>query len=204
MRASRSAHPPLESAGRTKHVRSLGAMLSIGALFSQHALAAGQQPLTLDRVRTVEARVAEVDLSGRKLVLRSPSGERTVYPLATDVQNLDRVHIGDRVVIYYYMAVAAELKPASEPLKQRSETTSSSGKSYLLPQGTVRRTITTTVEFESFDPNGRTITFKRPDGASRTVKLRDDKAVAFARQLKAGDRLGITYIESTAYKVTSK
>jgi len=180
------------------------AAVLIGALISQLALAGGDNPFVRDQVRTVEARVESVDLSSRKLVIRSLAGERTVYSLGEDVKNLDRVRIGDRVVLFYSIGIAAEIKPAGEPMSQRSETTTSNGKSYLLPQGTVRRTVTMTVEFESLDPEGRTITFKRPNGTSRTVKLGDDRELDFAKQLKTGERFSVTYVESTAFKITSR
>lgn len=185
-------------------MRAGGVALLIGVLTWQVVLAEEHSPFARERVRTIEARVQSVDLSSRKLVVRSLSGETTVYSLGEDVKNLDRVRIGDRVVLYYTMGVAAEIKPAGAPMTQQSESTSSNGKSDLLPQGTVGRRVTTTVEFESLDPKGRTVTFKRPDGTSRTVKLSDDRALEFAKRLKAGDRVGITYTESTAFKITSR
>lgn len=208
MKACRLARSSPECTGRVRYTRSIGAVLSIGALIWQVALGAEQQPLVREQVRTIEARVESVDVASRKLVVRSLSGERTSYTLGKDVKNLDRVRIGDRVMLYETTGVAAEIKPAGEPLTQHSETssetTSSNGTSYLLPQGTVRRTVTMTVEFESVDPNGRTITFKRPDGTSHTVKLGDERELEFAKQLKKGDRVGIRYAESTAFKITSR
>jgi len=68
----------------------------------------------------------------------------------------------------------------------------------------VRRTTTLTVEFESLDPDARTVTFKSPDGITRTATLRDDRGLEFAKRLKAGDRLSVTYVESTAFKITSR
>lgn len=185
-------------------MRARGAALFIGVLIWQLALGEEHSPFVREQVRTIEARVESVDLSSRKLVVRSLSGERTEYSLGEDVKNLDRVRIGDRVVLYYSMGVAAEIKPAGTPMTQHSESTSSNGKSDLLPQGTVGRRVTTTVEFESLDAKGRTVTFKRPDGMSRTVRLGNDRALEFAKRLKAGDRVGITYTESTAFKITSR
>jgi hypothetical protein len=204
MRAHSSMRSSPESTGWAYRARSIGAALSIGVLIWQLALGGEQSPLVREQVTTIEARVESVDVASGKLVLRRLSGERTVYSLGKDVKNLDRVRIGDRIVLYSHMGVAAEIKPAGEPMTQRSETTSSNGQSHLLPQGTVRRTVTMTVELESLDPNSRTITFKRPDGTSRTVKLRDDQALEFAKGLKTGDRLSITYTESTAFKITSR
>ncbi len=204
MRARRPARLSPNSTGRANHARSIREALLLGVLICQLAHGEGQQRFARDQVRTIEARVQSVDLSNRKLVVRSLAGETTEYSLGKDAKNLDRVRIGDRVVLYYSMGVAAEIKPAGEPMTQHTETTSSSGKSYLLPQGTIRRTVTMTVEFESLDPQARTITFKRPDGTNRTAKLHDNGGLEFAKRLKTGDRVSITYTESTAFKITSR
>jgi len=203
-RTRKSTRSSPEPTGWAYRPRSIGAALLIGVLIWRITPAEEQRPYAREQVSTIEARVESVDPSSGKLVVRSLAGEKTEYSLGKDVKNLDRVRIGDRVVLYDHMGVAAEIKPAGEPMMQRSETTSSLGKSYLLPQGTVRRTVTMTVEFQSLDPESRTFTFKRPDGTSRTVKLRDDGAVEFAKRLKTGDRVGITYTQSTAFKITSK
>ena len=204
MRAGIPQPSPLEPTGRGGRMRSVGAVLLTGALIWQLALYAEEPPFTRNQVSTLEARVDSVDVSSGRLVLRNPSGGKWVYTLGKDVKNLDRVRTGDRIVLYSYMGVAAELKPAGEPMTRRTEITNSDGKTYLLPQGTVRRTTTLTVEFESLDPDARTVTFKSPDGITRTATLRDDRGLEFAKRLKVGDRLSVTYVESTAFKITSR
>ena len=71
-----------------------------------------------------------------------------------------------------------------------------------MPTKVVGKQTTTTVEIESIDPARNLVTFKHPDGTSRTLGISNLKAKEFVSQLSPGDQVQLTYREAAAFSIT--
>lgn len=156
----------------------------------------------VEEAREVVATVEAIDLAGRQVTLVSPDGERLPLVVGPEVRNLDQVAVGDQVVVRYREAIAAELKEPGAPSRvgemTESMTTAPAGTK---PGTEMSRQITNTVTIENVDPAGPTVSFTGPNGVLRMIEVQDPGMQAFARTLKPGDEVDITYTEAMALSV---
>jgi hypothetical protein len=151
-----------------------------------------------EMVATVEA----VDPAERRVTLLGNNGVRRTVILGDEVRNLDQVEVGDQVRVRYREAVAAELKEPGKP-SQVGQVTATAIQAPLgaKPETEVSRQITTTVRIENVDPEGPTVSFTGANGILRMIQVKDPEMQAFARTLKPGDEVDITYTEAIAVNV---
>lgn len=167
----------------------------------QTASTAPPAPL-VQEVRQVVATVDAVDLATRRVTLTDAEGRRLPLVVGPQVRNLDQVEVGDQVVVRYREALAAELKIPGAPSRVGQVTASATeAPAGARPQTEVSRQITTTVRIENVDPTGPTVSFTGPNGILRMIQVRDPGMQEFARTLKAGDEVDITYTEAVALSV---
>ena len=69
------------------------------------------------------------------------------------------------------------------------------------PGGLVGARASMTVQIESVGPNGRSVTFRRPDGQLHSLQPEREKGRAFVRSLQPGDVVELTYREALAMTV---
>jgi hypothetical protein len=69
------------------------------------------------KVRTyqVSAVVDAIDYKNRYVALRGPKGNTLALPVSPEVQNFDKVRIGDKLTIAYSQALAIEMVPQEKP-----------------------------------------------------------------------------------------
>jgi hypothetical protein len=60
------------------------------------------------------------------------------------------------------------------------------------------------VVIEKVDTKANTVTFKKPDGTSRTLPVQSDEGKAFIKKLKVGDAVDVVYAEAVAVEVRPK
>jgi len=167
--------------------------------------AAGSKPFVQDELQQFTATVEDVDQQNRTVVLLAPDGNRAIFSVGSEVRNFAQVKKGDRVVLSYYVGVAAEIKPhqkkgegSTEPEETVLSARAPAGER---PAAAVSQSVTTTVQIEAVDTSFNTVTFKRPDGIVRTIAVNSPDAQKFLRTLKPGDAVEITYTEATAVSV---
>jgi hypothetical protein len=154
---------------------------------------------TTEAVATVEA----IDRQTREVVLRAAGGNLVTAKAGPEVQNLDRVQVGDRVAVRYTEALAASLAKPDQ-----------GGGSAVQAQGGIARALSpegrpaaagdqvrATVRIEAVDRAANTVTFVGPAGAVRTVAVRDPDAQRFLQTLGPGDRVELVYTEAVAIVV---
>ena len=148
------------------------------------------------------ATIEAVDLDQRRVTLLGTDGGRRIVVLGNEVRNLDQIEVGDQVTVRYQEAVAAELKEPGEP-SQVGQVTASAVQAPLgaKPETQVSRQITTTVQIQNIDPDGPTVSFTGANGVLRMISVKDPDMQAFARTLKPGDEVDITYTEAIAVSV---
>lgn len=159
------------------------------------------KPVVTSQLEKVEATVEAINLATREVTLRGPQGSGSLV-VGPEAKNLDKVHVGDKVIVSYYQGVAAQMskggKTATEPGVSAYANPAGGGTK---PGGEVGGSVTTTVTIESVDTKANTVTFKRPDGEVRTIPVESPDMQKFIRTLKRGDAVDVTYKESIAVDV---
>jgi hypothetical protein len=167
---------------------------------------AAVQPVVKEELKQVQATVEAVDPVTRAVTLRGPNGIVTLIA-GPEVRNFAQIHVGDRLVASYYVAVTAQLGSNSgrdaggggtQPL---STTTSYGAPLGSSPAGAVAHTTTMTVKIEAVDPAAQTVSFIRPDGTHRTVQANSPEMREFIKTLSPGDDVDVTYTEAIAVEM---
>jgi len=159
------------------------------------------EPFSKEALHQVEARIEAIDKATRTLSLRSPNGV-TKTTAGPAVRNFDNIHVGDKVRISYYEAIAAEIKKKGSTLHSESEATSAYRAPVgSRPAGAVGHTTNATVKIESVDTKANTVTFKQSDGFVTTLAVESPEGHAFIRTLHSGDEVEVTYTEALAIEV---
>jgi hypothetical protein len=159
------------------------------------------KPVVHSQIRQAEATVQTIDPATREVSLRGPKGPFSVVA-GPEVKNLDKVQVGDKVVVSYYAGVAAQMAKgatkATDPTASNFEMPSESGARLGGGQGA---SVTTRVVIEDVDKDTNTVAFRRSDGSVHLIAVKSPKMQQFIRTLKRGDAVDVTYTESVAVNV---
>jgi hypothetical protein len=170
------------------------AVLAVGLL-----AACQTKPATVERVSEVTAAVAAIDVPGRLVTLRGPDGNLFTVEAGEEVRNLPQVEVGDRVVVRYYEAIAAEMA-------QPGQESSASATAMRAPPGArpgvgLAQEITATVKIVALDLANHRVSFTGPAGHAQTITVRAPEMRDFIKTLKVGDEVAVTYTEALAISV---
>jgi hypothetical protein len=182
------------------------ASLALGLVlaFGLSSIALGEQGKSAQSARTKKMSVVveSIDLNNRLLHVQDPLGNKTVVQVDKHAKNLSQLKVGDRIFVEYREALAVAIAKSSQLSDDvQIKKSVSRAKPGEKPAGTVRKTTEAVVQIESIDQPNHTVTFKGPDGESRTVKLESPKVKQFLKELNVGDAVHITYTEAVAYKL---
>lgn len=176
-------------------------ILPVLALCTVYSVSHGQERprFSTESVKEITATVEAVNQDNRSLVLRGEDDALTLVMAGPNVRNFEQINAGDRIVVSYREAIAAEVKPKGEGIEGVKQATAKAR----APEGSrpgigTGSLIATTVEIQSVDTSFDTVTFTRPDGITRTVAVEDPQAQAFIRELRRGDEVEVTYSEAVA------
>lgn len=160
------------------------------------------QPAVAGNTDEVTAIVESVDQTDRTVLLRGPAGGLLTVQVGPDVKNLPQVKPGDRVVIRYREALAAQIaKPGQSlpPVQESShKTTAPLGQK---PSGTLEHVVQARVQITAVDPKHNRVSFIGPAHIERTAQVLDPDMQRLLRTLKVGDQVDLTYTEAVAIKV---
>jgi hypothetical protein len=166
------------------------------------AAAAPEHSVIHDELQQFTAQVESVDTKQRTIVLKTPASGRAEFSVGPQVRNLEQVKPGDRVILRYYMGLAAEIKPSGTTAQgTQDKLVAENAPAGVHPSGTIGHSVSATVIIDAVDTSFNTVTFKRADGITRTVAVDSPKGQDFIRKLKKGDAVEITYTESVAVSV---
>jgi len=145
----------------------------------------------------VTATVTAIDQKNRVITLKTPDGLDYTFVVDPAVKNLPQVKVGDSMVATYTEALAYEVKKGgtASATETLAGGTAEPGKK---PAGALARQVTLTVSIAAIDPTVPSVTFKGPQGNTRTVKVRDPKKL---EGVSVGDTVQITYTEALALKL---
>lgn len=147
-----------------------------------------------------KATVASIDLAAMKATLTLEDGKAVEVALDPKVKNLDRVHVGDTVVVNRMVSLLLYPMTAgndadSYTLKDVRYKTTPEG----LPVKYLLETHVSTPSVKAYDKKARTITLEGEDG--KTVVYTLGRTVKGFAQVKPGDRIYARYTESVKVKV---
>ncbi len=147
-----------------------------------------------EKTVTITATVQAIDLRNRIVRVKEESKDR-VYDLKVDksVQNLDRLQVGDRVVVNYIEAIAVRvIKPEEDKALSFEKKVKPEG-----PGMEVRQT-TVTARIAYIDRNTNNVYLTWPDGVTVGVRAKAPKVL---ENFKDGDWIEITYTDTLAISI---
>jgi hypothetical protein len=178
---------------------------AITASLAAALLAAGcAQPPKGVEVAEATARtfnVESVDYANRIVALRDEQGPVEVYA-GPEVRNFEQVKAGDRVVVRYREAIAAELvKRGAGVAGVESSAVTARAMPGERPFAATAAQTRMTVKIYDVDTVANVVEVTGPRGYNRRVKVMDPKAREFIRGLKPGDEVEVTITEAAAISV---
>jgi hypothetical protein len=184
-----------------------GAMIAVsaGAIGAETAAKPAASPPSMQRekLEEVSATVTSVDQATRMVGLKAADGSTSAFEVGPEVKNLAQVHVGDKVVVSYYRGLAAQVNPAADAAtnKVNQVDLATQAKPGQQPMAGVGSAVHATVVIEKVDTKANTVTFKRPDGLSRTVTVESQEGKDFLKKIKKGDKVDVVYAEAVAIEV---
>jgi hypothetical protein len=143
------------------------------------------------------ATVTAIDPATRKVSLVMQGGRKTSYKCGPQVVNFAQIKVGDKVYIQVTEELAVYLGKGAPP--------SAAGASEVAlapigskPGGVVAKVVQITVQVTSVDAKNRKVTFKLPDGSSKTLTI--GKGIDLTT-IAPGDNVTVQHAESIAISV---
>ena len=160
------------------------------------------EPTAVAREAQFVAVVESVDQNTREVVLRGPEGNLVTVTAGPEVRNLAQVRRGDRVHVTYGAALAVEMAPpggAGPPAEVA--TGMARAEPGARPAGAVGQRVRARVRIQEVDPVTGRVAFVGPQGVRRVVTPQNPAMADFARRLRPGDEVDMTYAEAVAVRV---
>jgi hypothetical protein len=160
------------------------------------------EPTAVAREAQFVAVVESVNQSTREVVLRGPEGNRVTVTAGPEVRNLAQVRRGDRVVVTYGAALAVEMAPPGGGGPPAEVATGMArAEPGARPAGAVGQRVRARVRIQEVDPVTGRVAFVGPQGVRRVVTPQNPAMADFARRLRPGDEVDMTYAEAVAVRV---
>lgn len=178
----------------------------LGVCLAATAYAQDKKPLSREDavLVSITARVEAIDLAKREVTLKGPLGNVVTFTADKSVKRLDEFKVGDDVEADYFVAFAAEARPATDEEKATPLTVLEAKAK--APRGTDPaagglRVIKAVVTVEGLDRPTKSLTVKGPAGNLHTVQVEN---VANLSKLRLGDTIVVTYAEALAVSLEKR
>jgi hypothetical protein len=145
----------------------------------------------------VTATVTQIDHKTREVTLKAADGREVSFVADAAVKNLDQVKKGDLVAASYTEALAFEVRKSGKPVAESSVAAVAAAPG-AKPAGAMAQNTVVTVSIVAIDPTVPSVTFKGPQGNTRTFKV---KSADKLQGVSVGDMVDISYTEALAIKV---
>jgi hypothetical protein len=174
----------------------MGIAAAASGVFAQEA----QQPTVSSQLQRAEATVKAIDQETRQVTLQGPRGALS-FKADPSFKNLNKVQVGDKVVVTYYEGVATRLAKGGTTMRAPATSTFNVPATGGAPGRMTGSSVTATVRVEAINLMDNTVAFKGSDGQLRVTAVRTPDMQQFIRTLKPGDLVEVTYTESIAVNV---
>ena len=176
----------------------LAAILSVSAAAQAAAPTAAPKGEAVMASATVTATVVKVDQKSREVTLKGEDGKEFSFVAGEDVKNLAQVKPGDTVTATYAEALAYEVKKGGEMVGPATVVGGGAAEPGARPAAGVARQTTVTVMITAIDPKAPSVTFKGPQGNTRTIKVQRPEKL---EGVSVGDTVQLTFTEAFGIKV---
>ena len=176
----------------------LAAILSVSAAAQAAAPTAAPKGEAVMASATVTATVVKVDQKSREVTLKGEDGKEFSFVAGEDVKNLAQVKPGDKVTATYAEALAYEVKKGGEMVGPATVVGGGAAEPGARPAAGVARQTTVTVMITAIDPKAPSVTFKGPQGNTRTIKVQHPEKL---EGVSVGDTVQLTFTEAFGIKV---
>ena len=158
------------------------------------------EPIEVSTAQEIDAVVVAVDVEDRVIVLRGPEGNEMAMRAGPEVRNLEQVQPGDILRVGFYSGYTVAM---AEPGSAGTDVDFAAGRR---PEGerpgvAAGTTTRATVEILSVAKDGTSVSFRDSEGRIQSISVVRDDGQAFARKLKAGDLVDLSYSEAVAISV---
>jgi hypothetical protein len=151
-----------------------------------------------EREAQITASVEAVDSAKRTVTLKGPGGDIVTLPVGPEVQNFDRIRVGDLVVVRYLDALTLELKKRGTATRERTERdVTERARPGERPAAIDAREVHVVADVIAVDPLTETVRLRGP---TRVVDLRVGDPEQF-KLVEVGDQVEATYTEAVAISV---
>ena len=176
----------------------LAAILSVSAAAQAAAPTAAPKGEAVMASATVTATVVKVDQKSREVTLKGEDGKEFSFVAGEDVKNLAQVKPGDTVTATYAEALAYEVKKGGEMVGPATVVGGGAAEPGARPAAGVARQTTVTVMITAIDHKAPSVTFKGPQGNTRTIKVMHPEKL---EGVSVGDAVQLTFTEAFGIKV---
>jgi hypothetical protein len=171
------------------------ALISMFSLTNAHAQEVKGEAVVASE--TVTATVTKINQQTREVTIKTNDGQEHSFIASDQVKNLAQVKKGDIITAVYTEELAYQVMGHGTSGVQGASAVGSA-KQGAMPAGVVAKQVTVTVQITAIDTTVPSVTFKGPQGNTRTIKVKDPSKLV---GVKVGDMVDITYTESLAVKV---
>jgi len=150
---------------------------------------------TVTRTRQVVATVTEIDAATRQVTIKGPNGHSLPLQASPEVRNLDKVAVGDRVVVKYRESLSLELKKEGGAPRASTDTGDvTRSKPGDRPGGEAVARTEVTADVIAVDAKRQTVTLKGPQETAE-LWVKDPKQFGL---IKVGDQVHAVYTRALA------
>lgn len=176
-------------------------LVTLAALAALAGCTTAPKPFELANTLEARATVTAIDLATRLMTLRGPAGNEFTFEVDPAVRNLPQVKVGDDVVVRYYETIGAAMRKPGDSTEASVALGDSIADPGDRPGAGVGLRTTLPVTIVGVDSKSNEVRFYGPDKRVRTIELETPEAQAFAKKLKAGDEVVVTFTEALAVSV---
>lgn len=183
------------------HRRTLLPLIAASSLAALAGCATAPKPFELTDTLEARATVTQLDQATRLMTLRGPAGNEFTFEVDPAVRNLPQIKVGDDVVVRYYETIGAAMRKPGDSTEAAIALADGVADPGDRPAAAMGTHTTLPVTIVGVDRESNEVRFYGPDKRVRTVELETPEAQAFAKKLKAGDEVVVTFTEALAVSV---
>lgn len=147
---------------------------------------------------TATATVTKINQKTREVTIKTDDGKEHSFVAGDHVKNLAQVKKGDIITVTYTEALAYQVRKHGQASGAETTTAAAAAVPGSKPAGAIAQQTTVTVTITAIDPTIPTVTFKGPQGNTKTIKVKDPQKLV---GVKVGDLVDITYTEALGITV---
>ena len=173
--------------------------LAVVALFLALPMVAfAAKPAVRSATLTVKTTIEAIDHTARTVTFKDKDGYVETVHVGPEVKRFDELKVGDTVTFSYSVSIVVKLQKPGEPGAATSTEPTIERGTGARPEGKITQQETATVLIKSIDPKVPAVTVETGDGSVLSFQVADKNLL---KNVKAGDRVDITYTEALMISV---